>query len=43
VAARLGEQARLRSELFTWRTVAERLVRALAPAGADLHGLAEFL
>jgi glycosyltransferase involved in cell wall biosynthesis len=43
VAARLGEQARLRSELFTWRVVAERLVRALAPAGADLHGLAEFL
>jgi glycosyltransferase involved in cell wall biosynthesis len=43
VAARLGEEARLRSELFTWRVVAERLVRALAPAGADLDGLAEFL
>jgi glycosyltransferase involved in cell wall biosynthesis len=43
VAARLGEEALLRSELFTWRVVAERLVRALAPAGADLDGLAEFL
>jgi glycosyltransferase involved in cell wall biosynthesis len=43
VAARLGEQALLRSDLFTWRAVAERMVRALAPAGVEVDGLAEFL
>ncbi len=43
VAAELGELAMLRSALFTWHAVAERLLRALAPAGFDLDGLAEFL
>jgi glycosyltransferase involved in cell wall biosynthesis len=42
-ARRLGERALAHSELFTWRAVAERLLRALRPPGLDLDGLAEFL
>jgi glycosyltransferase involved in cell wall biosynthesis len=43
VAARLGALARERAPLFTWRAVAERLLRALAPAGIDVEHLAPFL
>lgn len=43
VARSLGEQARQRATLFTWQLVAERLVRALRPAGMDVEGLAPFL
>jgi glycosyltransferase involved in cell wall biosynthesis len=39
----LGERARLRAPLFTWRAVGERLLRALAPPGVALEGLADFL
>jgi glycosyltransferase involved in cell wall biosynthesis len=42
-AQRLGAAARRHSELFTWRKVAERLLRALAIPGVELQGLAEFL
>jgi len=42
-AARLGDLARRRARLFTWRAVAERLLRALAPHGLDLAPLADFL
>ena len=42
-AQRLGELAYRHSALFTWRKVAERLIRALAPHGVDTGGLAEFL
>jgi glycosyltransferase involved in cell wall biosynthesis len=42
-AARLGDLARRRARLFTWRAVAERLLRALAPPGLDLAPLADFL
>jgi Glycosyl transferases group 1 len=42
-AQRLGALARSHSRLFTWRLVAERLVRALAPPGVDVSGLADFL
>jgi glycosyltransferase involved in cell wall biosynthesis len=42
-ARRLGERARERSALFTWRAVSERVLRALAPAGVDPDSLAEFL
>jgi glycosyltransferase involved in cell wall biosynthesis len=42
-ARRMGELARRHSELFTWRKVAERLVRALALPGVDADGLADFL
>ncbi len=42
-ARRMGELARQHSELFTWRKVAERLIRALAIPGVDCEGLAEFL
>ena len=42
-AARLGDLARQRAHLFTWRAVAERLLRALAPPGLDLVALADFL
>ena len=34
-AARMGEAAKRRSELFTWRAVATRLLRALAGAPAE--------
>jgi glycosyltransferase involved in cell wall biosynthesis len=43
VAARLGALARARAPLFTWRAVAERLLRALAPAGVAVEQLAPFL
>jgi len=42
-AQRLGGLARDHSSLFTWRKVAERLVRALAIPGVDTSALAEFL
>jgi hypothetical protein len=42
-AARLGELGRKRSELFTWRAVAERVLRALRLPDVPLEGLAEFL
>jgi glycosyltransferase involved in cell wall biosynthesis len=42
-AQRLGDLARRHADLFTWRKVAERLVRALAIPGVDPGGLAEFL
>jgi len=42
-ARRLGARAKARSELFTWRSTAERLVRALAPPGVELDGLAPYL
>jgi glycosyltransferase involved in cell wall biosynthesis len=40
---RLGALARERSKQFTWRKVAERLVRALELPDVDLTGYAEFL
>lgn len=43
VAASLGARALERSKLFTWRKVAERLLRALEPPGLERDGLAEFL
>jgi glycosyltransferase involved in cell wall biosynthesis len=43
LAARLGGLARERAPLFTWRAVAERLLRALAPAGVEVEHLAPFL
>ena len=42
-AAELGARAHRHAELFTWRRVAERLVRALALPGVSCSGLAEFL
>lgn len=42
-ASRLGQAARRRSERFTWRRVAERIVRALALPGVDDAGLATML
>ncbi len=42
-AARMGALALARAPRFTWQAVAERLLRALAPAGVDLDGLAQFL
>jgi hypothetical protein len=39
----MGELARRHSELFTWRKVAERLLRALAIPGVDTSVLADFL
>jgi glycosyltransferase involved in cell wall biosynthesis len=42
-AQQLGELAYRHSQLFTWRKVAERLVRALAIPGVDCEGLADFL
>ena len=42
-AAALGRAAENRAHLYTWRLVAERLVRALAPPGVDLADLAGFL
>jgi glycosyltransferase involved in cell wall biosynthesis len=41
VAAALGARAAEHASRFTWRAVAERLVRALAPEGVALDGLAE--
>lgn len=42
-ARSLGERAYERSKLLTWRAVAERLLRALRPAGMDVDRLADFL
>lgn len=42
-ARHLGERAHERSKLLTWRAVAERLLRALRPAGVELDALAPFL
>jgi glycosyltransferase involved in cell wall biosynthesis len=42
-AQRLGELAREHAKLFTWRKVAERLVRAFGIPDVDLTGYAEFL
>jgi hypothetical protein len=42
-ARSLGERARERSGLYSWRAVAERVLRALAPPGVDLDGLAAFI
>lgn len=42
-AARLGAEARRRAAFFTWRAVAERLVRALDPPGVEVDSLADFL
>ncbi len=43
VAEQLAQIAQERARLFTWRKVAERLVRALAIPGVDPAGLAEQL
>jgi hypothetical protein len=42
-AKRLGELAHEHAKLFTWRKVAERLVRAFDLPDVDLTGYAEFL
>jgi len=42
-AAAMGAAALRRSQLFTWRKVAERLVRALRPPGTEQMDLADFL
>jgi glycosyltransferase involved in cell wall biosynthesis len=42
-AMRLGELAHRHSGQFTWRKVAERLIRALAIPGVDSSGLAQYL
>jgi glycogen synthase len=39
----LGNRARARSDLYTWRMVAERVLRALAPTGVDVDRLTSFL
>jgi glycosyltransferase involved in cell wall biosynthesis len=43
VAREYGELARRRSPLFTWRAMAERIVRALELDGVDAEPLASFL
>jgi glycosyltransferase involved in cell wall biosynthesis len=42
-ARRMGDRAREHSALFTWRKVAERLIRALDLPGVEKSGLADFL
>jgi glycosyltransferase involved in cell wall biosynthesis len=42
-ARELGRRAAERSRLFTWRAVAERLLRAMQPTGVTTDGLAEFI
>jgi glycosyltransferase involved in cell wall biosynthesis len=42
-ARRMGALARQHSQLFTWRKVAERLIRALAIPGVECGALADFL
>jgi glycosyltransferase involved in cell wall biosynthesis len=42
-AQRMGDRAREHSALFTWRKVAERLIRALDIPGVDKGELADFL
>ena len=39
----LGERAFAHSSLFTWQSFAERLLRALRPAGVDVAHMADFL
>jgi hypothetical protein len=39
----MGALARAHSQLFTWRKVAERLIRALAIPGVECGALADFL
>jgi len=41
-ARRLGERALEHAATYTWRATAERLLRALHPAGVDLDGLPPF-
>jgi glycosyltransferase involved in cell wall biosynthesis len=41
-AQALGENARQRAQLLTWRAVAERLLRAMGPAGIDQGSPAPF-
>lgn len=43
VAAALGARALARSKLFSWRAIAERLLRALALPNVDSAGLSDFL
>jgi glycosyltransferase involved in cell wall biosynthesis len=42
-AKTMGERALARSRLFTWRAVAERLLRVLRPPGVDPASLAGFI
>jgi len=42
-ARRLGDRAAEHAALLTWRAVAERLLRALRPAGVEVDRLAGFL
>lgn len=42
-ARELGRQAQEHAELLTWDAVAERLLRALCPAGIEIERLAGFL
>jgi glycosyltransferase involved in cell wall biosynthesis len=42
-ASRLGALGREHARQFTWRKVAERLVRALEPPGVELDGLARYM
>ena len=42
-AQRLGGLAHDHSAQFTWRALAERLLRALHPAAIDLDGFSPFL
>ena len=42
-AARLGALAHRHAQQFTWRKVAERIVRALAISNVDVAGLAPFI
>jgi glycosyltransferase involved in cell wall biosynthesis len=43
LARELGERARQRAQMLTWRKVAERIVRAFGFPGVDTAGLAEDL
>jgi glycosyltransferase involved in cell wall biosynthesis len=42
-AIEMGERARRHAECFTWRQVAERMLRAFDLSGVDCSGLAKFL
>jgi glycogen synthase len=42
-ARELGERAAAHSDMCTWQAVAERVLRALSPAGLDVSRLADFL
>ena len=43
LARELGDRARLRSDLYTWQAVAERVLRAIEPEGVEVDRLAEFI